>query len=367
MKRFMRGTVKTSNRESLMDNMLGLQSNKWHACCNRCSQQQKRLLNLITVRTHFKARNQPKFASLALFLTLLASSTPLSVAADDRGTVGLVVRQLFSEKEPNHRGVLAVMHVVEDSPAAKAGIHCSDFITAINGVPVPGREFSDILNKDLKGPVGGTVRLTIARFDGSKSEITLVRTPFPAHVNPASDPFGYVVPGSWSNDPRVPFPLPWAPTLPYYGFVDLFFSPNFDQTDSPEYHSYVIFMSLEGKHVLSAEQLQSDMLTWYRGLAVQRGGTYKFTPDLSKVSVTYKEDSAPSQTFGGTTTRAFSGTAIIYDTHGKIITLNSEVRMISGCGTSNDKVFFFGMSLQPRNGDMWKQLDAIRDTVRCGR
>ena len=161
--------------------------------------------------------------------------------------------------------------------------------------------------------------------------------------------------------------MPWAPTLPYYGFVDLFFSPNFDQTDSPEYHSYVIFMSLEGKHVLSAEQLQSDMLTWFRGLAVERGGANKFTPDLSKVSVTYKEDSAPSQTFGGTTTRAFSGTAIIYDTHGKIITLNSEVRMISGCGTSNDKVFFFGMSLQPRNGDMWKQLDAIRDTVRCGR
>ena len=367
MNRFMRGTVKTSNRESLMDNMLGLQSNKWHACCNRCSQQQKRLLNLITVRTHFKTRNQPKFASLALFLTLLASSTPLSVAADDRGTVGLVVRQLFSEQEPNHRGVLAVMHVVEDSPAAKAGIHCSDFITAINGVPVPGREFSDILNKDLKGPVGGTVRLTIARFDGSKSEITLVRTPIPAHVNPASDPFRYVVPGSWSNDPRVSFPLPWAPTLPYHGFVDLFFSPNFDQTDSPEYHSYVIFMSLEGKHVLSAEQLQSDMLTWFRGLAVERGGANKFTPDLSKVSVTYKEDPAPSPTSGGAATRAFSGTETIYDTHAKLITLNSEVRMISGCGPSNNTVFFFGMSLEPRDGDMWKQLDAIRDTFRCGR
>jgi PDZ domain len=307
------------------------------------------------------------FASLAVFLTFLVSSAPLRASADDRGTVGLVVRQLFSEKEPNHRGVLAVMHVVEDSPAAKAGIHCSDFITAINGVPVPGREFSDILNKDLKGPVGGTVRLTIARFDGSKSEITLVRTPIPAHVNPASDPFRYVVPGSWSNDPRVPFPLPWAPTLPYHGFVDLFFSPNFDQTDSPEYHSYVIFMSLEGKHVLSAEQLQSDMLTWFRGLAVERGGANKFTPDLSKVSVTYKEDPAPSPTSGGAATRAFSGTETIYDTHAKLITLNSEVRMISGCGPSNNTVFFFGMSLEPRDGDMWKQLDAIRDTFRCGR
>src|SRR4029077_18696717 len=110
--------------------------------------------------------------------------------------------------------VLAGMSVVDVSPAAKAGIHCSDFIAAVNGVPVPGREFSDIVNKDLKGPVGGTVRLTVARFDGTKSEITLVRAPFPPHVNPGSDPFVYVVPGVWSNDPRVPFPLPWASTLP---------------------------------------------------------------------------------------------------------------------------------------------------------
>jgi hypothetical protein len=348
-----------------MDNMLRLRSEKRHAYCNRCSQPQRRFLNLITVRTYFMTRIQPKFASLALFLTLLASSAPLPASPDDRGTVGLVVRQLFSEKEPNHRGVLAVMHVVEDSPAAKAGIHCSDFITAVNGVPVPGREFSDILNKDFKGPVGGAVRLTIARFDGSTSEIALVRTPFPAHVNPASDPFGYVVPGSWSADPRTSFPLPWASTLPYHGFVDLFFSPNFDQTDSPEYHSYVIFMSLEGKHELSAEQLQTDMLTWFRGLAVERGGANKFTPDLSKVSVTYKEDSASSPKPGGAATRAFRGTETIYDTHGKLITLNSEVRMISGCGASNNTVFFFGMSPEPGDGDIWKQLDAIRDTFRC--
>ena len=64
-------------------------------------------------------------------------------------------------------------------------------------------------------------------------------------------------------------------------------------------------------------------------------------------------------------TRAISGTETIYDTHGKLITLNSEVRMIAGCGTSNNTVFFFGMSREPRDRDMWKQLDAIRDTFRC--
>ena len=306
-------------------------------------------------------------AAFVVATVLLASPAPRTASADDRGTIGIVVRQLYSERVPNHRGLLAILHVVEDSPAAKAGIHCSDFILAINGVPVPGREYSDIMDKDIDGPTGGTVRLTIARFDGSQSEFTLVRAGFPPHVNPASDPFTYSVPGSWANDPRYSFPLPWATALPYHGFVDLYFAPNFNRTDSPEYHSYLFFMSLEGAPITTAEKLQADILTYFRGLAEERAGTYKFTPDLSKVAVTYQQDSAVPQRFAGTSARAFSGTAAIYDTHGKIITLNSEVVMLSGCGNSNNTVFFFGMSLEPRDGPMWKELDAIRDTFRCRR
>src|ERR1700740_1954610 len=200
------------------------------------------------------------FALPALFVILLSFPVPGPASADDRGTIGIVFRQLFDEAKPNHRGPLAVMHVVEDLPAAKAGIHCSDFVVAVNGVPVPGREFSDILNKDLHGPVGGTVRLTIVRFDGSQSEITLVRALYPPHVNPASDTFVYSVPGSWGADSRYPFPLPWSPALAYRGFEDLFYAPNFDQTDSPEYHSYLFFLSLEGTPQIRAGQIQSDML-----------------------------------------------------------------------------------------------------------
>src|SRR6202035_3881310 len=95
--------------------------------------------------------------------------------------------------EPPHLGPLAVMHVVEDSPAAKAGIKCSDFVIAVNGVPVAGRELADIIQKDIHGPVGGAVRLTVSRFDGSQSEITLIRAPFPEHHNQPSDPFTYKV------------------------------------------------------------------------------------------------------------------------------------------------------------------------------
>jgi hypothetical protein len=39
--------------------------------------------------------------------------------------------------------------------------------------------------------------------------------------------------------------------------------------------------------------------------------------------------------------------------------------MISTCGTPDHTAFFFGMSLEPRDGSMWKEIDAIRDTFRC--
>jgi hypothetical protein len=298
-------------------------------------------------------------------LILLASGMPAWATADDRGTVGIFFAQLFDDNRlPSHRGPLVVLQVVEESPAAKAGIHSGDFVIAINGVPVPGREIAAILSKEIHGPIGATLRLTVMKPDGSQSEYALVRAPYPPHVNPASDPFTYTVPGSWAADSRYHFPLPWAPTLDYHGFVDLFFSPNFPETDSPEYHSYAFFLSLEGSHMLSAEQLQSFLLTYFRGLAEERGGTYGFKPDLSKVSATYKEDSVA--TLGGAPARAFSGHVTIWDTHAKTITLNSEVLM-SSCGTSDHTTFFFGMSLEPRDGEMWKQLDAIRDTFRCSR
>ncbi len=305
--------------------------------------------------------------SLAVSFILLASPARWRASADDRGSIGIFFVQLYDpQKLLSHLGPLAVMHVVEDSPAAKAGIHCSDFVIAVNGVPVPGRDLSEILDKDIHGPIGGTVRLTVSRFDGTQSEITLVRVPYPPHTSAASDPFAYLVPGSWTADPRYTFPLPWWPKIPYRGFEDVFFSRNFDQTDSPEYHSFLFFLSLEGTHMMSAEQLQSDLLAYFRGIAEERGKNYGFTPDLSRVSATYQEDAGTSHTFGGAAARAFSGILTIYDTHGKVITLNSEV-LISECGTSTSTMVFVGNSLEPRDGEMWKQIDAIRDTFRCKR
>jgi len=305
--------------------------------------------------------------SFAAFI--LAFSRPVlqpqaSSSSDEPGTVGVGLAQLYSDQQPNHRGPLVVLRVVEGLPGAKAGVQRGDLVVAVNGQPVPGRELADINAKEMQGPVGGTIRLALARLDGGQSEINLTRVPYPPHTNAATDPFAYAVPGNWGMDQRWNFPLPWSPKLPYRGVEDLFYAPNFANTNSPEYHSYLFFWWIEGAKVFTSEQLQADMLVYYRGLAQERGKNYGFIPDLSRITVEYRVDPQGRQAFGGSTAAAFSGTVDIYDTHGKIITLNSEV-VACVCPGTDHIAAFFGLSLEPRTGPIWTKLEAVRDTFGC--
>jgi len=305
---------------------------------------------------------------LMTFCLALGLAMPCLPAAaeEEPGTTGLGFAQLYSEAQPNKRGPLVVLRVLEGLPGAAAGLTRGDIVVAINGTPVAGRALAEIRRKEIAGPAGGALRLTVAKLDGSQSEVTLTRVPYPQHHNPASDPFAYVVPGYWTTDPRFPFPLQWAPTIPYHGAEDLAFAPNFDDTDSSEYHSYLFFWWIEGGNTFTAKQLESDMVVYFRGLAEERGKNYGFTPDLSQVAATYSADTQPSQSFGGVTAKSFSGVVSIYDTHGKVIKLNSEV-VAAACPGTNHTAAFFGMSREPRHAGIWKQLDSIRDSFRCRR
>jgi hypothetical protein len=295
---------------------------------------------------------------------IVAASRPAH--AEERGTIGIALLQEFSETEASHRGALVVSGVVEGSPASKAGLHCGDRVVAVDRKPTSGRPLDEMLLKDFRGPPGAALHLSVRRADGTEAELTVVRAAFPAHVNPERDPFAYRVPGGWAPDSRYAFPLPWAPELAYRGFEDLFYAPSFDDTRSPEYHSYVYFLWLEDAPALSAEQLEADMRVYFRGLAEERGKNHRFAPDLSKVTARYAADPSAPKTFGGASARGFRGTVTLWDTHGQVIALNSEV-VAAICPGSNHTALFFGMSLEPREGDMWKQIDAIRDSFRCQR
>jgi PDZ domain len=287
-------------------------------------------------------------------------------AAEELGTVGIAAVQLYTDAQPNKRGVLMVRRVEPGSAAGDAGIRLGDIIISVNGSAIEGRDSSQIAQNDFRGPVGGAVRMKIARLDGSQSEIMLTRKPFPPHINPASDPFKYVVPGSWGMDLRYKFPLPWSPAISHQGLEDLAFAPNFADQSSPDYHSYLILWWLDGAPQITAEQLQTDMVVYFRGLAEQRGRNNHFVPDLSKISAEYNEAGQKPQTLGGMPARVFRGAVTIYDTHGSVIKLHSEVTT-SVCSSTNHAAVFFGMSREPRPAGIWPQLDAARDSFQCSR
>lgn len=166
-------------------------------------------------------------------------------------------------------------------------------------------------------------------------------------------------------DPRYPFPLEWAPSINHKGFEDLAFAPGFDDTNSPEYHSYLILWWLDGTQTLTAEGLNEDMVTYFQGLAKQRGRNNKFTPDLTKVTARYQGSEGQGE-FGREPSKSFAGTVTLYDRRGTLVTLHSEV-VASVCTKTRNTAVFFSMSKEPRPAALWKQLDAVRNGFRCSR
>jgi hypothetical protein len=90
------------------------------------------------------------------------------------------------------------------------------------------------------------------------------------------------------------------------------------------------------------------------------------TPDPSKIAANYSADPAVSQLLGGAAASSFKSVVSIYDTHGKVISLNSEVVATLRPG-SNHTTAFFEMSMQRRDEGIWKSIDKVRDSFRCSR
>lgn len=227
--------------------------------------------------------------------------------------------------------------------------------------PVAGAEKAGEFGNGTRS--GGIHGVDDVLTNGRRQHLT--RIAYPTRENPASDSFRYAWPGSWRNE-RWDFPLAWSPQLPYRGLEDLGFAPDFDDTTSPHYHTYYFLWWLEGTVPITRAGLQSDLSAYFRGIAEERGRNYKFTPDLSRVSVGFDADPKGAAGFGGQPAKSFRGRVTFYDTHGKVISLHSEV-VSAVCPGSNHTAAFFGLSQEAPGAAIWKQIDAIRDSFQCSR
>jgi hypothetical protein len=310
-------------------------------------------------------RTRTSIRSFLVFLFLGAAfSASGQVTSQEPGTLGLAVNQLYSDQQATKRGALMVRRVEAHSAAAEAGIEAGNLILATDGNPVFNASMSEVIHR-LAGPIGSSIELSVVKTDGNLYKMTLTRQPYPAHLNPTTDPFSYVIPGNWQMDLRYNFPLEWSPSVSHKGFEDLSFAPGFDDVASPEYHSYLILWWLDGKVALTADKLQTEMVTYFRGLAEQRGRNNHFTPNLSLVTAQYAASLAEPVSLGGARATNFTGKVAVIDRHGNVVSLYSDVTS-APCSADHTAVYF-AMSKEPRPAALWEKLDHVRDTFKCER
>lgn len=71
-------------------------------------------------------------------------------------------------------GFLKVVTPMDDTPASRAGLESGDLLTAINGRPIVGQTLNDAV-KDIRGPVGTDLTLSVLREGVDPFDVTLTR------------------------------------------------------------------------------------------------------------------------------------------------------------------------------------------------
>lgn len=94
-----------------------------------------------------------------------------------------------------------IVSLIDDTPAARAGLHADDTITKIDNHPIDKSNLDGAVGK-MRGPVGSTVTLTVSR-PGSPAPFDVVLKRALVHVNPvkarAEGNIGYIAISSFTE------------------------------------------------------------------------------------------------------------------------------------------------------------------------
>ncbi|MGP4023925.1 S1C family serine protease [Actinomadura sp. 3N407] len=101
------------------------------------------------------------------------------VSDSGRAALGVVVRTLV-DPESGRRSAVAVVEVVENSGAAKAGIEAGDLILSVNGTATPTQTALSSVLANMKP--GDVVTVEIQKQDGSKKQVKVTLGELPGNA-----------------------------------------------------------------------------------------------------------------------------------------------------------------------------------------
>ncbi len=172
--------------------------------------------------------------------------------------------------------------------------------------------------------------------------------------------YKFDAPKGWATE-KIPFPIEFAPQIPYKGFEDLRFTPGWEFTTSDEHWSYAFLWWLEGNIELETAVLKEHLENYYFGL-LSRNIKERHIPANKIIHPTATIIRAKT---GNGDTETYTGTITMLDylniTFPTLI-LNCIIHK-KDCNTHT--AILFEISPQPPEHKVWQQLNQLETSFEC--
>jgi len=188
-----------------------------------------------------------------------------------------------------------------------------------------------------------------------------------AETQRATDPFRFGTLTGWRSE-RIPFPLDFAPSLPYTGFEELRFAPGMFDPKSDTYFTYVFFWWIAGDVAPTRERLEKELVVYFKGLGDSVGAARNLKIDTSTVTARAQQVMAfgKAKAAAADTSPRYRAVVQAPDPFngGAMVTLNIEITS-QYCASAKHSCVFFCVSPQPYERDEWDTLWTIRNLFQC--
>ena len=163
-------------------------------------------------------------------------------------------------------------------------------------------------------------------------------------------------PKAWLTE-IIPFPLGFAPSIPYKGYEDLRFAPNWSDSTHTNFWTYMFVWYIEKDVPVTTEILTKYFNAYYNGLMrIDSRNEAQFKDNPLKHTVSAFEKTATG----------FKGTMDVYDGFftKQYMTLNIKVEEMF-CPKKNKQIIRCDVSRQNFDHTVWQLFTQVKLKVKC--
>jgi len=180
-------------------------------------------------------------------------------------------------------------------------------------------------------------------------------------ANTWTPPYRLQKPEKWSTE-VIAFPIDFAPSIDFKGIEDLRFAPGWGNSKTEEYWSYAYLWWVEGKPVVNENNLKANLQSYYDGLI----GRNVLSRKISARKVIPTRATITKERTSEDDVKTFKGTVMMFDYMAEQpITLKCIIHQ-KKCWQPNRRVLLVEVSPQPFNHAVWKSLEYLNTSFRCG-